>query len=89
MTAEESSNLDMIMSVPLQISVEIGRARKPVREIMDFSNGTLVVLDKMAGDMVDIFVNGQQIARGDVVVVDDSFGVRITEILKDTKYKLD
>lgn len=89
LTDEESSNLDMIMSVPLQISVEIGRTRKPVREIMDFSNGTLVVLDKMAGDMVDIFVNGQQIARGDVVVIDDSFGVRITEIFKDTKYKLD
>lgn len=77
----DPTNLDLIMSVPLQVSVEIGRTKKQVKEIMDFTQGTLVVLDKMAGDQVDIYVNGQRFAKGDVVVVDDAFGVRITEIL--------
>ena len=83
MAFEESKpeNLNLIMSVPLQVSVEIGRTRKQVKEIMDFAQGTLVVLDKLAGDQVDIYVNGQLFAKGDVVVVDDSFGVKITEIL--------
>ena len=80
-TESEPSNLDLIMSVPLQVSVEIGRTKKQVKEIMDFAQGTLVVLDKMAGDQVDIYVNGQPFAKGDVVVIDDSFGVKITEIL--------
>ncbi len=79
---EQSANLDLIMSVPLQLSVEIGRTKKQVKEILDFNQGTLVVLDKLAGDQVDVYVNGQCIAKGDVVVVDDSFGVRITEIIK-------
>ena len=85
----EPSNLDLIMSVPLQVSVEIGRTKKQVKEIMDFAQGTLVVLDKLAGDQVDIYVNGQPFARGDVVVIDDSFGVKITEILDsvDNLYK--
>jgi len=77
----EASNLDLIMSVPLQVSVEIGRTKKVVKEIMDFTQGTLIVLDKLAGDQVDIYVNGQPFAKGDVVVIDDSFGVKITEIL--------
>ena len=77
----EPANLDLIMTVPLQVSVEIGRTKKQVKEIMDFTKGSLVVLDKLAGDQVDIYVNGQRFAKGDVVVVDDSFGVKITEIL--------
>lgn len=81
-TEDQSANLDLIMSVPLQLSVEIGRTKKQVKEILDFNQGTLVVLDKLAGDQVDVYVNGQCIAKGDVVVVDDSFGVRITEIIK-------
>ncbi len=79
---EQSANLDLIMGVSLQVSAEIGRTKKPVKEILEFSQGTLVVLDKLAGEQVDIFVNGQCVAKGDVVVVDDSFGVRITEIIK-------
>ncbi|MCL2088452.1 MAG: flagellar motor switch phosphatase FliY [Oscillospiraceae bacterium] len=75
------SNLDLIMQVPLQISVEIGRTKKLLKEILEFNSGTLVVLDKLAGENVDLFVNGQCVAKGDVVVVDDSFGVRITEIV--------
>ncbi len=79
---EQAQNLDLIMSVPLEVSVEIGRTRRKVQDILAFSKGSLVVLDKLAGDQVDLFVNGQCIARGDVVVVDDNFGLRITEILK-------
>ena len=75
-------NMELIMSVPLEISVEIGRTRKLVKDILDFTKGSLVVLDKLAGEQVDLFVNGQCIARGDVVVVEDNFGIRITEIMK-------
>ncbi len=81
LSKEEGQNLDMLMSVPLEISVEIGRARKPIKEIVSFQQGTLVVLDKLAGEQVDLYVNNQCIAKGDVVVVDDSFGIRITKIL--------
>ncbi len=68
------------MSVPLQITVEIGRTTKKIKDILDFTSGTIVELDKQAGSQVDVFVNGKQIAKGDVVVVDDFYGVRITEI---------
>lgn len=79
--AEAGTNLDLIMKVPLQVSVEIGRTKKLVKEILDFGQGSLIVLDKLAGDQVDVYVNGQCIAKGDVVVVDDNFGVRITEVI--------
>ncbi|MEG1151605.1 MAG: flagellar motor switch protein FliN [Oscillospiraceae bacterium] len=79
---ENLSNLEMIMSVPMQVSVEIGRTQKRIKEILDFTQGTIVELDKQAGAPVDIIVNGQPVARGDVVVIDDNFAVRITEILK-------
>lgn len=79
---EQAENLALIMDVPLEISVEIGRTRKVVKDILEFTSGSLIVLDKLAGDQVDIYANGQCIAKGDVVVVDDSFGVRITEIIK-------
>ena len=79
---EQADNLELIMSVPLEISVEIGRTRRKVEDILAFSKGSLVVLDKLAGDQVDLFVNGLCVARGDVVVIDDNFGVRITEVLK-------
>ena len=79
---EQADNLEMIMSVPLEISVEIGRTRRKVEDILALSKGSLVVLDKLAGDQVDLFVNGLCVARGDVVVIDDNFGVRITEVLR-------
>ena len=69
------------MKVPLEISVEIGRTRKLVKDILEFTQGSLVVLDKMAGERADVFVNGECIARGDIVVVEDNFGIRITEIV--------
>ena len=79
---EQAQNLELIMSVPLEVSVEIGRTRRKVEDILTFSKGSLVVLDKLAGDQVDLFVNGMCVARGDVVVIDDNFGIRITEVLK-------
>ncbi len=82
LSQEQTQNLDLIMGVPLEVTVEIGRTRKRVQEILSFSKGSLVVLDKLAGDHVDLFVNGKCIAHGDVVVVDDNFGIRVTEILK-------
>ena len=82
LTKDETQNLDLIMGVSLEIAVEIGRTRKRVQEILALSKGSLVVLDKLAGDQVDVFVNGKCIARGDVVVIDDNFGVRISEILQ-------
>jgi flagellar motor switch protein FliN/FliY len=81
---EQAQNLDLIMEVPLQVTVEIGRTRRKVQDILSFSKGALVVLDKLAGDQVDLLVNGKCIARGDVVVVEDNFGVRITEIMQNT-----
>ena len=79
---EQAQNLDLIMEVPLQVTVEIGRARRKVQDILEFAKGSLVVLDKLAGDSVDLFVNGKCIARGEVVVIEDNFGVRITEIVQ-------
>ena len=81
LSEQQSDNLDMLMSVPLEISVEIGRTHKKVQDILSYTKGSLVVLDKLAGDQVDLFANGQCIARGDVVVIDDNFGIRITEVL--------
>lgn len=78
---EDKTNQEMLMKVPLEVSVEIGRTKRLVRDILEFTQGTLVVLDKMAGEQVDLFVNGQCIARGDIVVVEDNFGIRITEIV--------
>ena len=79
---EQKQNLDLIMNVSLEVAVEIGRTRRKIQDIISFSKGSLVVLDKLAGDQVDLLVNGQCVARGDVVVIDDNFGIRITEILQ-------
>ena len=69
------------MDVPLKISVELGRTRMMVREVLDLQAGSVVELDRMAGDLVDVYINERLIAKGEVVVVDDKFGVRITEML--------
>ena len=75
------NNMDLIMNVSLNVSVEIGKTKKKIKDIMDYTQGTVIELEKQAGAPVDIIVNGQLIARGDVVVIDDNFGVRITEII--------
>lgn len=79
---EQSGNLDLLMSVPVDISVEIGRTRRRVKDILNYTKGSLVVLDRLAGDRADLYVNGKCIAKGDIVVVDDSFGLRIAEIIE-------
>lgn len=78
---ESGHNMDLIMNVPLNVSIEIGTATKKIKDIMDFSNGTVIELDKQTGAPVDIVVNGQLIARGDVVVIDENFAIRVTEIV--------
>ncbi len=75
------TNINLLMDVPLQITVELGRTRKLIREILDLSAGSVVELDKLAGEPVDILVNGKLIAKGEVVVIDENFGVRVTDIL--------
>jgi len=79
---EVPHNLDLVMNVPVQVTVELGRTKRKIKEILEFGQGTIVELDKQAGSQVDVIVNGQLIAKGDVVVVDDNFSIRITEILK-------
>lgn len=81
--SEPEANLDLLMGVPLELSVEIGRTKKLVKDILELNKGSLVVLDRIAGEPVDLYVNGECIAKGDVVVVDDNFGIRITEIIQD------
>ncbi len=79
---EQQDNLKLLMTVPLNVSVEIGSAKKKVKEILEFTQGTVIELDRQAGAPVDVIVNGHLIARGDVVVIDDNFAVRVTEIVK-------
>lgn len=75
-------NLDLLMSVPIQITVELGKTRKKIKDIAELTLGNIVELDRQAGDQVDVIANGRLIARGDVVVVDDNYSVKITEIIK-------
>lgn len=79
-------NMDLLMDVPLNVTIEIGKTRRKMRDIMEFSQGTIIDLEKQAGAPVDVVVNGQLIARGDVVVIDDNFGVRITEIIGNNSF---
>ncbi len=82
LSGEQKTNLQLLMGVPLEISVEIGTAKRKVKEILEFTQGTIIELERQAGAPVDIIVNGNLIAKGDIVVIDDNFAVRITEIMK-------
>ena len=82
LSGSQKDNLQLLMDVPLKISVELGSAKRKVRDILEFTQGTIIELERQAGAPVDIIVNGNLIAKGDVVVIDDNFAVRITEILK-------
>ena len=75
------ANIGLILDVPLQVNVELGRTKKSIKEILDLTKGSIVELDKLAGEAVDIMVNGKYLAKGEVVVIDENFGVRITEIV--------
>jgi flagellar motor switch protein FliN/FliY len=76
------SNFDLINDIPLQVMVELGRTKKSLGEVLNLGIGSIIVLDKQAGELVDVIVNGKRIAKGEVVVVDENYGVRITELIK-------
>lgn len=78
----QQENIDLIMDVPLEVTVELGRSNKSIKEILDFAPGTIIELDKLAGEPVDILVNGKFVAKGEVVVIEENFGIRIVEITK-------
>ena len=80
-SAEPARSIDLLLGVQLQVSVEIGRARLPIREVLALAPGSIVELDKLAGEKADILVNGHPVAQGEVVVVDENFGVRITDVV--------
>ena len=78
----QQENIGLIMDVPLEVTVELGRTNKTIKEILDFSPGTIIELNKLAGEAIDLLVNGKYVAKGEVVVIEDNFGIRITEIIK-------
>ncbi|QXE03106.1 flagellar motor switch phosphatase FliY [Terribacillus sp. DMT04] len=82
--AEQPRNLDLLMDIPLKVSVELGRTKRTIKDILELSVGSVVELDKLAGEPVDIHVNDKLIAKGEVVVIEENFGVRVTDILSQT-----
>lgn len=78
----QQENIDLIMDVPLDVTVELGRTSKSIKEILEFAPGTIIELDKIAGEPIDVLVNGKLVAKGEVVVIEESFGVRVTDIIK-------
>ena len=78
----QKENINLIMDVPLEVTVELGRTSKSIQDILEFSPGTIIELNKIAGEPVDVLVNGKYVAKGEVVVIEESFGVRVTEIIK-------
>ena len=76
----ETNNLNLLLDIPLQVTVELGRTSRSVKEILELSSGSIIELDKLAGEPVDILINNRLIAQGEVVVIDENFGVRVTEI---------
>lgn len=78
----QPENIDLIMDVPLEVTVELGRTHKSIQDILDFAPGTIIELNKIAGEPIDVLVNGKYVAKGEVVVIEESFGIRITEIMK-------
>ena len=79
---QPQENIDLIKDVPLEVTVELGRTSKSISDILDFAPGTIIELDKIAGEPIDVLVNGKFVAKGEVVVIEESFGVRVTEIIK-------
>ncbi len=79
--AHGSSSMSRVRDIPLEVTVELGRTRLLIRDILDLGAGSIIELDKIAGEPVDLFANGLLVARGEVIVIDDNFGVRVTEII--------
>lgn len=80
-TLPGAENIGIIKDVPLEVTVELGRTHKSIAEILDFTPGTIIELDKIAGEPIDVLVNGKFVAKGEVVVIEESFGIRVTEII--------
>lgn len=78
----QQENIELIMDVPLEVTVELGRTNKSIKEILEFSPGTIIELNKLAGEPIDVLVNGKFVAKGEVVVIEENFGIRVTEIIK-------
>ena len=78
--AKENHNLDLLMNVNLQMSVELGRTELPFKKVLELTRGSIISLDKLAGEPVELFANGKLVAYGEVVVIEDNFGLRITSI---------
>jgi len=83
--AGENGNLELILDVPLGVSVELGRVRMPVRQLLSLTAGSVIELAKIAGEPLDVLINGRPVARGEAVMVNDKFGVRLTEIVSQTE----
>ena len=81
---EANSNFDLLLDIPLEVTVEIGRARLAIRELLQLGPGSVMELAKAAGEPLDVLVNGKPIARGEAVMVNDRFGVRLTDIISPT-----
>lgn len=81
----ESGNLGLILDVPLEVSVELGRVRMPVRQLLSLTAGSVIELAKLAGEPLDVLINGRAVARGEAVMVNDKFGVRLTEIVSQSE----
>ena len=81
-TVTQKENINLIMDVRLEVTVELGRTTKSIKEILEFAPGTIIELDKIAGEPIDVLVNGKYVAKGEVVVIEESFGIRVTEIIK-------
>ncbi len=79
---QSQENIELIKDVPLEVTVELGRTSRSIAEILDFAPGTIIELDKIAGEPIDVLVNGKFVAKGEVVVIEESFGIRVTEIIK-------
>lgn len=78
----QPENIDLLMDVPLEVTVELGRTSKSIKEILDFAPGTIIELNHLAGEPIDVLVNGKYVAKGEVVVMEEAFGIRVTEIIK-------
>lgn len=84
-SAGENGNLQLILDVPLGVSVELGRVRMPVRQLLSLTAGSVIELAKLAGEPLDVLINGRPVARGEAVMVNDKFGVRLTEIVSQSE----
>jgi flagellar motor switch protein FliN len=83
--SENMSNINLLMDIKLRVVVELARTQMQLREVMELQEGSVVELDRLAGDPVDVYINDHLFAKGEVIVVDDNFGVRITQLIKVTR----